>query len=83
MNQQALERIIVILLAEIEHLQDVVTARAQLINNCRSELDRLEDENERLVTELAALRKNMATVVPAKRPVGRPKGSKNKKKVVA
>jgi hypothetical protein len=89
MNQTAMERIITILLAEIDSMQSELTTMKRLIDSFHLDLDlyetenkRLEAENKRLVTEPTAFRKNVATIVPYQKR-GRPKGSKNKPKVVA
>lgn len=73
MNKEAYERLICILLAQIDAMQQDNETRAMIYRNQMALIQKLEDE-------LAALKGGKPVV---RRKVGRPKGSKNKPKVAA
>ena len=74
MNNQAYEKLICILLAQIDAMQDDTETRAMIYRNQTALIRQLE-------AELAELKAGQPK--PQKRKVGRPKGSKNKPKVAA
>jgi FtsZ-binding cell division protein ZapB len=79
MNKEACEKVICILLGQIEEMQQELDTRRTLLSNFRHAIDALKQENETLLNRQPERRE------PAilRRKVGRPKGSKNKPKVAA
>jgi hypothetical protein len=74
MNNEAYEKLICILLAQIDAMQEDTETRAMINRNQMALIRQLE-------AEIAELKGKQPK--PPKRPVGRPKGSKNKQKVAA
>ena len=72
MNKEADERLICILLAQIDDMQKDTKTREMILRNQMSLIQELENE-------LFELKKGQPRL--SKRKVGRPKGSKNKPKV--